>query len=363
MRKRKNKWFCNTDAYHDVVLSGSICLARNLSSYNFPSKLSEEEAEKVVDLMRGFTCELGARENRDYYSCRVDRLSNIDRDCLVETHTITPAMRRKKQPTGLIISDDESVSIMVNEDDHIRIKSTVPGYDIKNAYKEAVKLDDFFDSELSYCYSEKYGYLTSRTQETGTGMKASYMLSLPAITLSGKIDSLQEEMSRFDVELKGMYGEGSKSAGFIFTVTNRKTLGLSEQEIIDNLDRITGQIIDIEHKMRNEMLKTVGGEVTDKVYRSYGVLKYAKSMTQKDAMLLLANVKLGCDCGIIRLKGGGGAVHRLMIEMQPGNLQQSSRKILDDSKRDELRARYLNEHIPDFEPETIKDVSEENEEK
>ncbi|MCQ2496738.1 MAG: hypothetical protein MJ131_09125 [Lachnospiraceae bacterium] len=351
MKRHKNKWFYDTDAYHDVVLSGSVCLARNLSSYNFPSKLSEEEATKLVELMRGFTSDISAREGRDYYSCRVDKLTNVDKDCLIETHTITPAMKRKKEPAGLIISEDESVSILVNEDDHIHIRVIAPGYNMKKAFKEANAIDDFFDNELSYCYSEKYGYLTSKTQDAGTGLRASYMLSLPALTMGGKIDALQEEISRFDVALKGIYGEGSKSAGFIFQVSNRKTLGVSEQEILENLDQVTSQIIDIERKMRRDMIKTVGSDIEDRIYRSYGVLKYAKNLPQKDAMMLLAQLKLGCDCDVMRLRGGGGAIHRLMIEMQPGNLQKNYKKTMGSSQRDQMRAKYINEHLPEFLPE------------
>lgn len=359
MKKRNYKWFYDTNRYHDVVLSGSVCLARNLASYNFPSKLTEEEAAKVVELVRGFTSEIGAREGREYYSCRVDKLSNIDKDCLIETHTITPAMKRKKEPAGLILSEDESVSIMINEDDHIHIQVIAPGYNMKEAFKEAEQLDNFLDSELPYCYSEKYGYLTSKTQDAGTGLRASYMLSLPALTMGGKIDALQEEISRFDVALKGMYGEGSKSAGFIFQISNRKTLGVSESEILENLDQVTNQIIDIERKMRREMMKSVGSDVEDRIFRSYGILKYAKNLPQKDAMMLLAQLKLGCDCGIMKLKGGGGAIHRLMIEMQPGNLQQSCRKTMGSSQRDTMRAKYINEHLPEFEPEEEADDASE----
>lgn len=352
MKKRKNKWYYDSAAYHEVVLSGSVTLARNLADFDFPAKMSEEDAAEVVSKVRGITTELGAREGREYYSCRVDKLSNTEKDCLIESHTITPSLKRRKDPSGLIISEDESISIMVNEDDHIHIQAIRPGYNLREAYKDANRIDDYIDSVMPYCFSEKYGYLTSKLTDAGTGMHASYLLSLPGITMGGKVDALQEEISRFDVSLKGIYGEGSKSAGFIFQLINRKTLGFTENEILENLEQVTAQIVDIEKNLRKGLFKNVGTEITDRIYRSYGVLKYAKNLPQKDAMVLLAQLKLGSDCGGIKIKGGGSALHRLMIEMQPGNLQTIYKKSMGSTQRDEYRAKYLNENLPELiEPE------------
>ena len=350
MKKRKNKWYYDSKAYHEVVLSGSVTLARNLADFDFPAKMSEEDAAEVVNRLRGITMDLGAREGRDYYSCRVDKLSNTEKDCLIESHTITPSLKRKKDPAGLIISDDESISIMVNEDDHIHIQAIRAGYNLREAFKDANRIDDYIDSVMPYCFSEKYGYLTSKLQDAGTGMHASYLLSLPGITMGGKVDALQEEISRFDVSLKGIYGDGSKSAGFIFQLKNRKTLGMSENEILENLEQVTAQIVDIEKNLRKGLFKNVGTEITDRIYRSYGVLKYAKNLPQKDAMVLLAQLKLGSDCGVIKVKGGGSVLHRLMIEMQPGNLQTVYKKNMGSAQRDEYRAKYLNEHLPELIP-------------
>ena len=348
MKKRKNKWYYDANSYHDVVLSGTVMLARNFADFNFPSKLSAEDATKVVEEMRSYTQELGNRLENDYYSCRMEKLSNADKDALIESHAITPSLKRKKDPAGLILSDDESESIMINDDDHVHIQVIRPGYNLRGAFKRANVIDDFIDSKKQYCYSEKYGYLTSKLQDAGTGLHASYMLSLPGITMGGKVDILQEEISRFDVTLKGIYGEGSKSAGFIFQVSNRKTLGISENEILENLEQVTAQIVDIEKRMRQGVVNNIRGELTDRVYRSYGVLKYAKNLAQKDAMVLLAQLKLGSDCGIINIKGGGAALHRLMIEMQPGNLQAICKKSMGSTQRDEQRAKYVNEHLPEL---------------
>ena len=348
MRKRRNKWYYDANAYHDVVLSGSVMLLRNFADYNFPSKLKNEDAVKIVEELRSYAPELGAKLGCEYYSCRMEKLTNNDKDTLIESHAITPSMKRKKEPAGLILSDDESVSIMINDDDHVHIQAIKAGYNLREAFKKANVIDDFIDSKKQYCFSEKYGYLTSKPQDAGTGLRASYMLSLPGITMGGKADALQEEISRFDVTLKGIYGEGSKSAGFIFQLSNRKTLGMSENEILENLEQVTAQIVDIERKLRQGILKNIGTEIRDRIFRSYGVLKYAKNLNQKEAMVLLAQLKLGSDCGIIDLSGGGSRLHRLMIEMQPGNLQTICKKSMGSVQRDEQRAKFLNENLPEL---------------
>ena len=348
MRQRRIKWYYDQGAYHEVVLSGSVMLARNFADYNFPAKLDNEDAAKVVEELRGYTSELSAKMGGEYYSCRMEKLSNVDKDALIESHAITPSLKRKKEPAGLILSEDESVSIMINDEDHVHIQAIKAGYNLKEAFKTANVIDDFLDAKKPYCFSDKYGYLTSRLQDAGTGLHASYMLSLPGITMSGKADALQEEISRFDVTLKGIYGEGSKSAGFIFQVSNRKTLGMSENEIIENLEQVTAQIVDIERRLRREVLKNIGIDLKDRIYRSYGVLRYAKNLAQKDAMVLLAQLKFGCDLGIIQVKGGGNALHKLMIETQPGNLQTCLKKTMGSVQRDEQRAKYLNEHLPEL---------------
>ena len=348
MRRRKNKWFCDVAKYSDVVLSSSVSLSRNFLDYEFPAKLKEEKATELVEHMRSLMGDLALIEGVSFYSCRVDKLNNIEKDSMIECHTITPSMKRKKEPVGLIFSEDEGISIMVNDDDHLRIQAQVAGNHLRNAYKTANRLDDYFDSVMQYCYSDKFGYLTSKPQDTGTGMKATYILSLPALTMGGKIETLQEEVNRFGVVLQGTYGEGSKSTGFVFQISNRKTLGVSENDILENLEQVVAQIINIERKARRDLLNANRDEMADRMYRSYGVLKYAKLLSQKDAMLLLAQLKLGCDVGVLKLKDGGAGIYRLMIESQPGNLQKIEGKSLGSRDRDRVRAEYLNENLPEF---------------
>ena len=340
------KWYMQHKSYDDVVVYSTIRLARNLAEYDFRDRISNDDALRLVEQVRDLMPELAGRECTEYYSCNVNKLPETERDSLVEMYAISRELANKKQPTGLIISEDESISIMINEDEHIRISSIAPGNNMRNAFSTANRIDDYFDSRLKYAYSDRYGYLTTSTSEVGTGMKATYVLSLPALAISGKLNAIRDEAGKCGAVFKDVYSEDGKNLGFLYTVSNQKTLGLSEQEIIENLDQIVSQLIGIEHKRRIEWLENEHDDVEDKVFRSYGVLKHAKLIKLKDAMTLLAQLKLGSDTGLIKLSSGGADLCRLMMEIQPANIIKQFKCNNDETEIGHARAKYLNEKIP-----------------
>lgn len=340
------KWYMRPGQYDDVVVSNAVRFARNLEEFDFRDRLSPEDSEKLVTKVRNLTKNISGHECTDYYSCNVNKLSELERQSLVEMHVISSELAAKKQPTGLIISEDESVSIMINEEDHIRIRAVTAGSNIRESYKLADRIDDYIDSELAYAYSDKYGYLTTCMSDVGTGMKASYLLSLPALTMSGKIKAIKDEVGKFGAVLKEMYSEDEKTAGFMYRMSNQKTLGMSEIEIIDNLEQVTGQIVALERKRRTSWIENEHDDVEDKIYRSYGVLRHTRLITCKDAMMLLAQLKLGSDTGLIALNGNGADIHRLMIEIQPSNLRKMYKCDNNENAINKVRAAYLNEKLP-----------------
>ncbi len=346
-----DKWYQkanNTD--EDVVISSRIRLARNLRNYNFQERLADEDATRLVEEMCALKTELSGREGQKFISCSVNRQSETERTSMVEWHIISPQLCRKRQETGVILSDDESVSIMVNEEDHLRLQAVCSGFDMKNAWKIAGRIDDFFEQRVEYAYSEKYGYLTSCPTNVGTGLRASYMLFLPALTLGQMIDKLSDEVAKYGVVIRGMYGEGSKSRGFIYQVSNQKTLGCSETDIIVGLSRVVLQIVDQERRCRLKMLETDFEDIEDKVYRSYGVLKYSKLLTTQDAMTLLAQLKLGIDLKLIKCRSANGPfIHKLMMEIQPATMQKLAGRALGSDERKRYRADYLNRNVPEIE--------------
>lgn len=339
------KWYEHPSINEDVVISSRVRLARNLSDVSFQDQMTAKDANELVDNIRKCAPLLEEKENQKFYTCNVNKLNELERAAMIEWHVISPLLAEKKQDTGLILSEDESISVMVNEEDHLRIQSVVTGMDINKAFENADRIDDALSEVFKYAFHEKYGYLTTCPTNTGTGLRASYMLFLPMLSMEGKLSQLSDEVSKFNVTIRGIYGEGSKSQGHMYQISNQKTLGSTELDIIRSLDEIVLQIIKQERKRRDYVRSVNELDLADKVYRSYGILKYAKQISGNDAMMLLSQVKLGVDMGILRIKGKSN-FHRLMMEIQPASLQKHYGKNIGGGERDHYRAAYINERLP-----------------
>jgi len=339
------KWYEQKAPDSDVVISSRIRLARNLDKYPFSENLKEEQAIALVNEVKDITASLSEKEGRKFYACNISTLSEIDKTAMVERHIVSPLLAGKQQTTGLILSEDETISIMVNEEDHIRIQAIVGGLDLEQAFSKADQIDDIAYDRLHFAYDEKYGYLTACPTNTGTGMRASCMVFLPALTSARMIQKLIEEVGRYGVTIRGIYGEGSKSLGSIYQISNQKTLGISEREIIDNLNRIVAQVIKQEKKRREYMLSVNTDEIEDQVFRSYGVLRYARQISSEDAMTLLSQLKFGADCGLVHFDREFN-VHKLMMGVQSGSLQWSLGKSVGSTTRDQSRAEYIRKELP-----------------
>ncbi|MCR5684873.1 MAG: hypothetical protein K6G81_05550 [Lachnospiraceae bacterium] len=346
MPNKSLKWYMNSENYDDVIVSSKIVLSRNLAEFDFAAKLGNDDAIRLVERVRSITPGLAGRECREYYSCILNKLSDLEQSSLVEDSAITQMAAAKKQTTGLIISEDESVSIMINESDHIKIQVILAGNSMKEARATAERIDNYIDSELQYAYSERYGYLTSSTADVGTGLKATFLMSLPALAMGGKVQPIRDEVGKFGVSIEPLVSDSGKSASLMFGISNRRTLGLSENEILENLDQITSQIAELERKRRSVLLDTERVDLEDKIYRSYGVLQYAKKISLDDALMLLAQLKLGADMGLVQLSLGGTELYRLMIEIQPAGLMKLYKCGSDKEALEEARAKHLNGKLP-----------------
>ncbi len=339
------KWYEQSASDSDVVISSRVRLARNLVTYPFSSKIVEEQAAALVNEVKQIAGALSEKENRRFYACNISTLSDIDKIAMVERHIVSPLLAEKEQTTGLILADDESVSIMINEEDHVRIQAIVGGMNLEQAYAEADRIDDIAYEKLQFAYDEKYGYLTACPTNAGTGMRASCMMFLPALTSARMIQKLIEEVGKYGVTIRGIYGEGTKSLGSIYQISNQKTMGISESEIIENLKRIVLQVVKQERKRREYMLSVSSDEIQDQVFRSYGVLKYARQISSDDAMTLLSQLKFGADCGLIRFEREFN-IHKLMMGVQPGSLQWTLGKNVGSLTRDQARAEYIRKELP-----------------
>ena len=341
------KWYEQMVPDNDVVISSRVRLARNLEHYPFSPKITEDQAINLVDEVKGITPLLIELDNRQFYSCNISTLSEIDKLAMVERHIVSPLLADKDQTTGLILSEDETISVMINEEDHVRIQAIVGGFNLESAYQEADFIDDIAYEKLKFAYDEKYGYLTACPTNVGTGMRASCMVYLPALSSGRLMQKLIEEVGKYGVTIRGIYGEGTKSLGHIYQISNQKTLGNSESEIIENLKRIVSQVVKQERRRREYLLSVNANEIEDQVYRSYGVLKYARQISSDDAMTLLSQIKFGADCGIVKFDREFN-IHKLMMGVQPGCLQWTLGKNSGSISRGQSRADYIRHELPEI---------------
>lgn len=340
------KWFEKNSVGDDVVISSRVRLARNIEKYNFPSRLKNEDAHMVIgDVEKAV---MKAHENNGYFrSINMNEVSSIEKVAMVERHVISPNFVQSQIPTGLIISEDESISIMINEEDHLRIQSITNGLNLQEALDNAYRIDDLLEEKITYAYDEKIGYLTSCPTNVGTGLRASYMIHVPALETTGKLQFILDAIGKFGITVRGIYGEGSKARGSVFQISNQITLGHSENEIIDNLTSLTKQIVEQERALRNRLLSEKKLQFQDAVFRSYGVLANARIMTSKEAMSLLSDIKLGYELGILKSDTDNPInIYGLMTCIQPANLQKKINKELRLEERDIERATYIRNNLP-----------------
>jgi len=330
-------WVSGKGPEDDIVLSSRIRLARNLSKYSFPNKAGKEDKKKV----RKAVAEAVLSQNtvKLHYINLAD-LPELEREVLIEKHLISPLLAQKGMEKGVFLDDNEKVSVMINEEDHIRIQILSPGFQLDENWKMADEFDDVLEKNLDYSFSEKWGYLTSCPTNVGTGLRASVMLHLPVLSLTNNIKKMLEAVSKLGLAVRGIYGEGSEVAGNIYQISNQVTLGHSEIDIIDNLESVTEKIIEQERKARESLLQEKSIELRDTISRSYGTLKYAYRISSEEALRLLSNVKLGSDLGLLK-QVDRRVMSELMILIRPAHVQKIHGQELNTIERDIKRAELI----------------------
>lgn len=319
------------DKYKDIVISSRIRLARNAEGIPFPSKLNDERAYSLI--MK--SAEETARDAFKFKFYQMAHLSDVDRKAIFERHLISRELAVNTKNGAVIISDNEDTSIMINEEDHYRIQTINKGFGLSDAYNRAVEYDKLLAGKIKLAYSEKLGYLTSCPTNVGTGLRASVMLFLPALTLSGKMSGLINSIQQMSLTVRGVYGEGSKAEGYTYQISNQVSLGQSEQEIIENVIKVVDAVCDAEIKERKTLQSEEGIKLTDKIMRAYGTLTNACLLTSAELLECASYVKLGTFYGLIKLDGD---INGLIISSQPANLIKLAGKNLNAGERDVFRA-------------------------
>ncbi|MBE6761130.1 MAG: ATP--guanido phosphotransferase [Ruminococcaceae bacterium] len=333
-------WYENVDALNPLVVSSRIRLARNIKGVPFPKRMNtaqkEETLKSIKDLLDGISIDsVGTLKYIDMEAVPEEELF-----AMVERHIISPDFAKKAGPKGIVISENEAVSIMLLEEDHIRLQVIQGGLKLNEAYEIAKKIELILSKGLTIAFDSQLGYLTECPTNLGTGLRASLMLHLPILEGSGSLSTIADSVSKIGLTVRGMYGEGSRSHASLYQLSNQVTLGISEQAAIDNLTAIANQIVQKELSARENLDKKA---LEDSVYRALGTLRYARLLTSEEMMKLISSVKLGVEMGILE-DIESALPMSLLIETQAFSLQKTNGR-MTPSDRDILRASIIRERL------------------
>ncbi len=333
-----SKWYIEKGDQGDVVLSTRIRLARNLDEFPFPSRLDAAGKNRVNSIIKSTLFE---NDGKDFSYIEMKDLTRLQAVSLAERHLISPEFASKKDGSALILSADESVSIMLCEEDHIRLQVMKSGLALEEAYDIADKLDTIIDGKVKYAFDERIGYLTQCPTNLGTAMRASVMLHLPALTRCGQISRLANTVSKLGLTIRGAYGEGTQPKGDIYQISNQITLGITEETAIANLKSIVLQLVAQERAAAAEMIKNPAEE--DKIFRALGVLRSARLLSTDEFMELVSLVRLGAARNIIDVDIE--KLNSLIVNMQPATVSVSDSDADTPTARDTVRAKAVRETL------------------
>lgn len=344
MNKVISPWMNEDGLDSDIVLSSRIRLARNLEEITFPTLYTAEEAGEVIKSMETLIEQQPSRAFGTLEVLKMDQLQPLQKRVLVEKHLISPHLAEDSSYGACVLSEDESVSIMINEEDHIRIQCLSSGLQLSESLNVANEIDDWIESQVDYAFNEKRGYLTSCPTNVGTGLRASVMMHLPSLILTQQMNRIVPAINQLGLVVRGIYGEGSEALGNIFQVSNQTTLGKSEKDIVNDLQDVVRQLIAQERNAREALAKTSHIQLEDRVFRSLGVLQNSRIIESKEAARCLSDVRLGIDMGYIK-NISKNILNELMILTQPGFLQQYAGGSLRPNERDIRRAALIRARI------------------
>lgn len=342
MTDRVSSWLAGDGEQSRIVLSSRVRLARNVKGMVYPPYANTETRTRVVDFIHSALEKSKELDHGLFF--RSEEISDLDRAFLIERHLISPEFLHTDTVSGLFISSDERLAVMINEEDHLRIQAINSGLAITTALENAMRVDDELSRTLEFDFDNDFGYLTSCPTNVGTGLRASVLIHLAGLVLTKEIDSVIDHITKLGLVVRGFYGEGTDVFGNLFQVSNQTTLGRSEADITEALQRITLQIIEFENKAREQLITQAPDEISDKIWRAFGILKHARVLTSEEVMNLLSAVRLGIALEIIN-DVSLETVNRLLILSQPAHLQKHIGSELTASERDVARADLVREML------------------
>ncbi|MDD5043986.1 MAG: protein arginine kinase [Candidatus Omnitrophica bacterium] len=340
--KHTSEWLKSTGPNSDIVMSSRVRLARNIDKLAFPSWANEKQSQKVLELVTEAVAKIDYFKNASLF--KLAEVDSLDKQFLIERHLMSHEHAQKTDSKALVLEPEEIMSIMVNEEDHLRMQIMQSGLNLFEAWNIMSKIDDQLSDTLTFAFSQNWGYLTACPTNTGTGMRGSVMLHLPALVATRQINRVLQAVAKLSFTTRGLYGEGTQASGNFFQISNQISLGHSEEMIIENINGLIRQIIDQETQSRNALLTNNRAFLEDKVWRSYGTLENAYIINSEETIELLSMVRLGVDTGIIK-NIDRCAVNELFILTQPAHLQKMVGKKISSEERDVKRAEIIREKL------------------
>lgn len=333
---KPGEWLSGTGPMSDIVISTRIRLARNVAGYPFLSKATPEQRAELVNLLRTRT-KTGMPDGAWTY-VDIDSIDELDQRVLVERHLISRQHADVQGSRGVSISDNGSASIMVNEEDHLRLQVLHSGLRLDEAWEEINRIDDALEDKIDYAFHPRYGYLTACPTNVGTGIRVSVMLHLPGLKLTDEIDRIFRAAKEMHLAVRGLFGEGTEATGDFFQISNQVTLGRTEEEILDDFQKtVIPQIIEYEQKARRILLEERPMALDDRVWRSYGVLLHTRTISSEETMLHLSHLRMGINLRRIK-KIDMRTINELFLFTQPAHLQKAHGTRLNGEQRSSARA-------------------------
>jgi protein arginine kinase len=340
--KQNAAWLNASGSYSDIIVSSRVRLARNLRDIPFATLTKASDEDRIVDTVLDAARATESLAKAEYYD--LSSMDELERQLLVERHLISPTLAMRAGRGGVMVGPEETYSVMINEEDHLRIQALVAGFEPHAAWKTVDAMDTELASHLDIAFDEEFGFLTACPTNTGTGLRASILIHLPGLVLVQTIEQVLRGISQVGLTVRGFYGEGTDVVGGLFQISNQVTLGISEQEILDTIERVVRQIIDYEYDARNTLVRDAKAQIEDKIGRAYGILSNAHVLSGQEFMNLTSAVRLGIGLGLLPspdLK----LLNDLMVRIQPSHIQRVSEAVLDSEGRDFHRAQLVRERF------------------
>jgi protein arginine kinase len=339
---RPCEWLRASGPESSIVISSRIRLARNVSGFLFSNRLTPLKRSELIQRVDAAVKSSPLLKKNELFQLK--GMSTLDQQFLLERHLISVEFANEKTERALSMSDNEVLSLMILEEDHLRIQVLESGFSLKDCWRLIDRADTELAQRLAYAFDEKLGFLTACPTNVGTGIRASCMLHLPSLVLTKQINKVLQALSKLNMAIRGLYGEGTQASGNFFQVSNQITLGAAEEEIVDSLERVIRQVVEHEKEARSLLSEKKEHRLTDQIWRAVGILRSARIITSNEATTFFSLVRLGLDLGIldgISLRDLNG----LFIRTQPAHLQMTSSKALTPQERDVRRAAMIRETL------------------